>query len=129
METRIGSGTVLIVEDEQLVANLARDVLHRSGYKVLVVNGGSQAIDLYQQQFRDIVAVVLDMVMPEMDGKEVFQRLRAINPQVKVIVTTGYDRASDIDEMLKQGAVGFIQKPYRIAELVKAVGEAVEGGT
>ncbi len=129
MKTQVGSGTILIVEDEQLVANLARDVLLRFGYRVLVVNCGAHAIDLYQQQSRDIVAVVLDMVMPEMDGSEVFRRLRAINPQVKVIVTTGYDRASDIDEMLKQGAAGFIQKPYRIAELVKAVGEAVEGGT
>jgi len=129
MEGRGGSGTILVVEDEELVADLARDILQRFGYSVLVVNNGREAIDLYRQRSRDIAAVVLDMIMPEMDGGEVFQRLRAFNPQVKVIVSTGCERTPDIDEMLQQGATGFLQKPFRMAELAEAVGEAVEGGT
>jgi two-component system, cell cycle sensor histidine kinase and response regulator CckA len=127
MEGRCGSGTILVVEDEELVADLARDILQRFGYSVLVVNNGREAIDLYRQRSRDIAAVVLDMIMPEMDGCEVFQRLRAVNPQVRVIVSTGCDRAPDIDAMLQQGAAGFLQKPFRIAELAEAVAEAVEG--
>ena len=129
MEGRGGSGTVLIVEDEELVADLARDILERFGYSVLVVNSGREAIALYRERSRDISAVVLDMIMPEMDGGEVFQRLRAVNPRVKVIVATGCDRAPGIDDMLRQGATGFLQKPFRIAELAEAVAEAVEGGT
>lgn len=125
MEGRGGAGTIMVVEDEQMVANLARDILLRFGYSVLVVNSGREAIDLYRQRTRDIAAVVLDMVMPEMDGGEVFQRLRAVNPDVKVIVSTGCDCAPDIDKILQQGATGFIQKPFRIAELAEAVSEAV----
>jgi two-component system, cell cycle sensor histidine kinase and response regulator CckA len=128
MEGQGGSGTILVVEDEELVADLARDILLRFGYSVLVVNNGREAIDLYRQRSHDIAAVVLDMVMPEMDGGEVFQELRALNPQVKVIISTGCDRAPDIEVMLQQGARGFIQKPFRIAELAEAVSEAVGGG-
>ena len=127
MEGRDGAGTILVVEDEELVADLARDILQRFGYSVLVVSNGREAIDLYRQRSKDIAAVVLDMIMPEMDGGEVFQRLRAFNPQVKVIVSTGCDCAPNIDEILQQGAIGLIQKPFRIAELAEAVSEAVEG--
>jgi two-component system, cell cycle sensor histidine kinase and response regulator CckA len=129
MEGQGSSGTILVVEDEELVADLARDILERFGYSVLVANSGSEAIDLYRQRSHDIAAVVLDMVMPEMDGGEVFQKLQAVNPHVKVIISTGCDRAPDIEEMLRQGATGFIQKPFRMAELVDAVSEAVRGGT
>jgi two-component system cell cycle sensor histidine kinase/response regulator CckA len=127
MEGRGGSGVILVVEDEQMVANLARDILLRFGYSVLVVNSGREAIDLYRQRTQDIAAVVLDMVMPEMDGGEVFRRLRAVNPDVKVVVSTGCERVSEVDELLQQGATGFVQKPFRITELADAVGEAVGG--
>ena len=129
MEGRGGSGTILVVEDEELVADLARDILECFGYSVLVVNSGREAIALYRERSRAISTVMLDMIMPEMDGVEVFQRLRAVSPQVKVIVATGFDRAPGIDDMLRQSATGFLQKPFRIAELAEAVAEAVEGGT
>ncbi|HEX9021977.1 MAG TPA: response regulator, partial [Nitrospirota bacterium] len=67
-----------------------------------------------------------DMVMPGMDGRDVFARLRAINPHVKVIASSGYGQDRDADDLLKQGAAGFVQKPYRIAELVKVVGDVME---
>jgi CheY-like chemotaxis protein len=118
---------IMVVEDEQMVANLARDILLRFGYRVLVVNSGREAIDLYRKRTQDIAAVVLDMVMPEMDGGEVFRRLRAVNPDVKVVVSTGCEQASEVDELLQQGAMGFVQKPFRITELADAVNEAVEG--
>ena len=128
MKGRGGSGMIMVVEDERTVANLARDILLRFGYSVLVVNSGREAIDLYRQRTQEIAVVLLDMVMPEMDGGEVFQRLRAVNPDVKVIVSTGCDCALDVDAILRQGATGFIQKPFRIAELAEAVSEAVGGG-
>lgn len=127
MEGRGGSGMIMVVEDEQMVANLARDILLRFGYNVVVVNSGREAIDLYRQRSKDIAAVLLDMVMPEMDGGEVFKRLRDFDPDVKVIVSTGGDCAPDIDEILRKGATGFIQKPFRIAELAEVVSEAVGG--
>ena len=125
MELRQGSGTVLVIDDEMMVAELARDILQRFGYTVLLVSSGEQAIDLYYRRANEIVAVVLDFVMPGMDGREVFHRLRDVNPNVKVIISSGYSRDQDADDLLKLGAAGFVQKPYRIAELVKVVGEAI----
>jgi len=71
--------------------------------------------------------MILDMVMPGMQGREVFARLREISPEVKVIVSSGYSHDRDADDLLKQGAVRFAQKPYRIAELVTIVGEVLAG--
>ncbi len=120
-----GFGIVLVIDDEMMVAELARDILQRFGYTVLLESSGEQAIDLFYRRSNEIVAVVLDVVMPGMDGREVFHRLRAVNPNVKVIISSGYSREQDADDLLKLGAAGFVQKPYRIAELVKAVGETV----
>ncbi len=120
-----GFGIVLVIDDEMMVAELARDILQRFGYTVLLASSGEQAIDLFYRRSNEIVAVVLDVVMPGMDGREVFHRLRAVNPNVKVIISSGYSREQDADDLLKLGAAGFVQKPYRIAELVKAVGETV----
>ncbi len=125
MELQRGSGTILIVDDEPLVAELARDILRRFGYAVLTAQGGEEAIQLYRQHSGEVVAVLLDMVMPEMDGREVFQRLRGLNPEVKVVISSGYSHDRDADDLLEQGASGFVQKPYRIAELIRVVNEAV----
>ncbi len=125
MELHRGGGTVLIVDDEPLVAELAGDILRRFGYGVLTAGAGEEAVNLYQQKSREIVAVVLDIVMPGMDGKEVFQRLRTINPEVKVVVSSGYSHDRDADRLLEQGAAAFVQKPYRIADLIRVVNETV----
>ncbi len=118
-----GVGTVLVVDDEALVAELAGDILRRFGYGVLTASTGEEAVNLYQQKSQEIVAVILDIVMPGMDGKEVFQRLRMMNPDVKVIISSGYSHDKEADTLLEQGAAGFIQKPYRIAELIRIVKE------
>ena len=81
MELRQGSGIVLVIDDEMMVAELPRDILQRFGYPVLLASSGEQAIDLYYRRANEIVAVVLDFVMPGMDGREVFHRLRAVNPR------------------------------------------------
>jgi CheY-like chemotaxis protein len=122
-----GSGTIMVVDDELLVADLTRDILLRFGYTALVANRGEEAVELYRQRSRDIAAVVLDMAMPGMDGREVFRRLRAINPQGKIIISSGFSHDRDADDLLELGAAGFVQKPYRLAELVKTVGEVVGG--
>ncbi len=125
MELHRGGGTILVVDDEPLVAELAGDILRRFGFGVLTAGAGEDAVSLYQQKSQEIVAVVLDIVMPGMDGKEVFQRLRTINPKVKVVVSSGYSHDRDADTLLEQGAAGFVQKPYRIAELIRVVNATV----
>jgi PAS domain S-box-containing protein len=124
---RRGTETILVVDDEPMVKDLARDVLKRYGYTVLTADGGEEAIETFQQRSGEIDAVILDMVMPAMEGREVFHRLQEIKPGVKVIVSSGYSHDRDADDLLEQGARGFVQKPFRIAELVRVVGEVMEG--
>ncbi len=127
MELHRGSGIVLVVDDEPLVTELAGDILQRFGYEVLRAGNGEEAVSLYQLKSQEVVAVVLDIVMPGMDGREVFQKLRTINPGAKVIVSSGYSHDRDADELLEQGAAGFVQKPYRIAELIRVVNQITGG--
>jgi DNA-binding NtrC family response regulator len=126
MELRRGAETVLVVDDEAMVKDLARDILKRYGYTVLTASGGEEALSVYQQRGNEIAVVVLDVVMPGMDGREVFARIRDINASAKVIVSSGYSNDQEAEEMIKRGAAAFVQKPYRMAELVKAVGEVIE---
>ena len=126
MEQGPCAGTILVVDDEPLVSQLIADILNRFGYGVLTADCGADAVNLYQKQHQEIDAVVLDVVMPVMDGKETLRRLRAINPQVVVIISSGHSHDNDADDLLKQGAVAFVQKPYRIADLMQAVKDAVE---
>lgn len=117
----------MIVDDEQMILDLAREILRRFGYSVLTASDGEEAVRLYRDQSREIALVVLDMVMPGLDGRAVFRRLLEINPAVKVIILSGYSHDRDAADLVQQGASGFVQKPYRVAELVKVVGEVVQG--
>lgn len=118
-----GSGTVLVVDDEQIVREVASKALERSGFKVLLADSGRAAIDLFKRYPGEIAAVVLDLSMPEMSGEETLPELRRIRPGVKVLVSSGYSEA-EVMRMFSDGQVyGFIQKPYTsllLAEKVKA---------
>jgi len=126
-DLRRGTETVLVVDDEPSITDLAREILRRYGYHVLTAASGDEAVSMYESRAQEIAVVILDMVMPGMDGRAVFRRLREIDPAVKVIASSGYSHERDADELLKQGSAGFVQKPYRIAELVRVVGNVVEG--
>jgi len=128
-EVKRGTGTILVVDDEPLVVQLAGDILRRFGYSVLTADGGQEAVELFQNAHHEISAVILDVVMPGMDGREVFSKLRALDPRATIILSSGYNRDRDADDLQKQGAAAFIQKPYRIADLVRVVGEAIKKKT
>ncbi len=116
-----GSGTILVVDDEAMVRALARDILQKYGYTVLMADDGRKAVSLYAERSDEIATVLLDMVMPNMNGREVFKRLKEINPEVKIIVSSGYSHDRDADDLIKQGAAGFVQKPYRMGDLLGMV--------
>ena len=126
MELRRGTETVLVVDDEQLVRELARDILKRYGYTVLMASGGEKAVELYRQHADKIAMVILDILMPDVDGVETFRRIREIDPAARVVISSGYDEAHAGEKLLQAGAAAFVQKPYRIAELLKVVREAIE---
>jgi len=126
MELQRGIETVLVVDDEQLVRELARDILKRYGYTVLMASGGEEAVELYRQHSGTVALVVLDILMPDIDGVETFHRIREIDPSARVIISSGYDEAHAADKLMQEGAAAFVQKPYRIADLLKVVREAIE---
>jgi len=125
--SRKGKGTVLLVDDEEVIVEVGKDLLSALGYEVMVARSGEEAIEIYKKNTDKIAVVLLDMVMPKMSGKEVFSRLRQLNPGVKVLLSSGYSLEGEAQEIINQGCDGFIQKPYRAKELMEALEKVLEG--
>ena len=124
----LGSGTILIVDDERMVADVGAKMIEKLGYEALVARSGEEALDLYRKEGQRIDLVVLDMVMPGMGGGETFDRLRAMHPDVRVILSSGYSMEGRAMEILDRGCKGFIQKPFDLHELSARL-EEVLGAT
>jgi two-component system, cell cycle sensor histidine kinase and response regulator CckA len=92
-------------------------LLRTLGYKVFATQSGKEAIEIYKRSQEDIDIVILDMIMPEMSGGELFDRLKAVNPGVKCLLSSGYSITGEATEILDRGCRGFVQKPYNISEL------------
>ncbi len=114
-----GSGTVLIVDDEEGVREFATMLLEDCGFDVLTANDGLQGVELFQQHQDKIRAVLMDMTMPKMDGKACFSALKLINPDVKVILSSGYNEQDATNRFVGKGLAGFIQKPYEPDKLIE----------
>lgn len=120
-----GTETILLVDDEQTIREIGSSLLLSLGYKVITASDGLEALDIYKQRASDISIVILDKVMPKMNGIEVFHRLREFDPDVKVIISSGY--AADEEESLKEVYItGFLNKPYTTTELAVFVREALD---
>ncbi len=116
-----GRGTILLIDDERPVLDVASDMLKSIGYETLRAGHGRQGLEIYEKEAMRIDLVILDMIMPDMGGGEVFDRLRVINPDVCVLLSSGYSidgRASDI---LDRGCNGFIQKPFSMEDLAEKI--------
>jgi len=120
-----GSGTILLVDDEEAVVTVARELLEELGYKALVARNGEAAIAVYEDNREEIDLVLLDMVLPGMGGGEIFNRLKELNPDVRVLLSSGYSLNGEAQEILDRGCDGFIQKPYRVNTLTKAIEEVM----
>lgn len=121
-----GEGLILVIDDEELIRDNAADMLEECGYQVLTAADGRQGVELYRQQQHEISAVLLDLVMPVMTGKEAFLALKQINPQVKVLLSSGFRQDTRVDEILTAGAVGFIQKPYSLYDLSRTISQILD---
>lgn len=111
------TGIVLVVDDEEMVRNLGMKMAERIGFQSIAAEDGLAAVDLYRKHCNEIVCVLLDLTMPRMDGEKAFRELKAINPDVKVILCSGYSEQEASMRFEGQGLSGFIQKPYRMATL------------
>ena len=118
-----GSGVVLVVDDEEIVRRTAKATLQRYGYTVVEAENGREAVDLFQRMLDTVAVVLLDLTMPVMSGEETYRWMRALNPSVPVIVSSGYDEMEAARRFGGEGVMDFIKKPYvaqSLAEKVKA---------
>ena len=120
-----GAETVLLVEDEETVLFAGQSMLKALGYNVLTSYSGEDAIEIYRSQKDEISLVITDMVMSRMSGQELFASLKMIHPAVNVLLVSGYSLAEDVADLSKTGLRGFVQKPFNIHTLDKAVREAL----
>lgn len=120
-----GNGVILLVDDEPLILDSASEMLKMLGYQVYQAASGQEAINLYTKNKHLIDLVILDMILPVMNGAQVMKILREINPSVKVIISSGCSIDGDIMEIMEMGCLAFIQKPYEFTNLSKIVHQAI----
>ncbi len=119
-----GSGTILFADDEEIIRLTVKALLERMGYSVLLAEDGAEAVDLFKKEKERISLVITDMIMPNINGREVFYSVRKIKPGCPVVISSGFTRDENFDSLFEEGLAGFIQKPYlndELAELLDRV--------
>ncbi len=122
-----GTGCILVIDDELLIRNTAHGILMTAGYDVILAEDGITGTEIYSAEKERVSLVILDMIMPKISGKETFQRLREINPEVKVIFSSGFNNDGTVQDLLNSGARGFIQKPYQMSDFTRLVDQVIRG--
>jgi DNA-binding NtrC family response regulator len=120
---------VLVVDDEEFVREALCDILALRGIQAAVAEDGRTALQIYRERMAEIDLVILDLSMPGMSGEETFRHMRQINPNVTVLLSSGYTQAEATRGFVDQGLAGFIQKPYTSGELLEKVAQLLEGKT
>jgi len=119
------TGRILVVDDEEMVLKMCAQVLRRIGHKVTTVSNGKEAVEYYRKSWKHIDLVILDMVMPELGGRDTFIAMREINPEIKAILSSGYSIDGPAQEILDEGVQAFIQKPFDTKKLSDKVAEVL----
>jgi signal transduction histidine kinase len=119
-------GTVLVIDDEEIVRRTAQAALERFGYNVILADDGMQGLERFRELAADIDVVLLDMTMPVMSGEDTLRELRSIRPDVRIILSSGYNEAEAIRRFTGKRLAGFVQKPYTSVRLVEAVKSALD---
>jgi CheY-like chemotaxis protein len=122
-----GSGTVLIVEDEEIIRENAAQILVRCGFKILLAANGEIGVDLLKKYHEEISLVLLDMVMPRMSGSEVYREIQSIAPTTPVLLSSGFKQDSRVQDLLAKENIQFIHKPYTLHDLANRVNRAITG--
>ncbi|WP_028323174.1 response regulator [Desulfatirhabdium butyrativorans] len=122
------SGIILFADDEPLLRDVASQMIQKLGFQVLTASTGREAIRLFQEHHDNIRVVILDMMMPDWNGAETFNKLQAIDPDVSILICSGFTREI-MPELLAKGCKGFLQKPFTMADLklhiLKAMNEPI----
>ena len=124
-----GDETLLLVDDEEMIIEVGEEILQALGYKVLPAVSGKEALEIYKNKKDSIDMVILDMIMPGMGGGETYDNLKAINPEIKVLLSSGYSISGQAAEILERGCDGFIQKPFKLRQLSIKIREILDRGS
>jgi len=125
-EIQYGQGTVLLVDDEEMITEVGQAMLESLGYRVFTAGSGQEALALYEKQKDEIDLVILDMIMPGMGGGETFDRVKKMGGDVRVILSSGYSINGQAKEIMDRGCIGFIQKPFSMEALSIKVCEVLD---
>jgi DNA-binding NtrC family response regulator len=112
-----GNETILIVDDQETIWDFLIEALQNLGYSVLLAENGLDAVEIYKSNPNEIDLVLLDMVMPKLGGHKTFFQIKAIDPKAKILLSSGYVSEEEVNDLLNQGASGFLPKPHRIKTL------------
>ncbi|MHB8791465.1 MAG: hybrid sensor histidine kinase/response regulator [Desulfobulbaceae bacterium] len=123
-----GEGCVLVIDDDEILCKTARAILESIGYTVLLARDGKEGVELYRANRNRVDLVLLDMIMPVMSGREAYIALKEINPEVRVVISSGFCQDARMDEVMALGANAFLQKPYTLENLGRVIRETIEGG-
>jgi PAS domain S-box-containing protein len=121
-----GTEKILFVDDEDMILDVGRDMIESLGYEVLIAGNGKEAVEIYEKNMEKLNMVILDIIMPLMDGAETYDKLKEINPDIKVLLSSGYGINGQATEIMDRGCNGFIQKPFNISTLSKKIRDVLE---
>jgi DNA-binding NtrC family response regulator len=123
-----GQGTIMVVDDEPLVMSTVTDILKVSGYDPLQFGDSAEAVAFYRKNWRSIDFVLLDMMMPGLDGKACFREMKLINPDVKAMLMTGYSDDEKAAAAISEGMLGYIAKPFQVDSLLGLIKKGIGDG-
>ena len=122
-----GSEMILVVDDHETIWDFLIEALQMLGYSVLLAENGLDAVTIYEENPGMVDLVLLDMIMPKAGGHETFLKLKAIDPHVKVLLSSGFVNEKAVEDLLTQGACGFLPKPHRLPVVAKAIRDVLDG--
>jgi two-component system cell cycle sensor histidine kinase/response regulator CckA len=125
-DLQTGNETILAVDDEEIIRSFLREILKKLGYRVMLASDGKEALQIFEEHREEIDAVIIDMIMPQMGGRETFREIKKLNPEVKVLLATGYSQDGAAQRILEEGVRGFIQKPFDLPELSQKLREILD---
>ena len=118
-----GSGVILLVDDEEMILEIGKDLIEKLGYQVITAPNGKKALEIYKRDQNKIDMVILDMIMPDMSGGETYSLLKEINSSIKTLLSSGYSINGKAQAILNDGYSGFIQKPFNLTDLSHKIGK------
>ncbi len=116
-----GTETILLVDDQDTIWDFMIEVLQTLGYTVILAENGLDAVEIYKENPKKIDLVILDMIMPKLGGHSTFYQIKAIDPKAKILLSSGYVSEQEVDDLLQQGAKGFVPKPHRINVIAEEI--------